>query len=197
MKIVVTGDDDDNVITSMFAITSGCKKVITKIQESHIIRMLASDTLDSIVQPSSIATQRIVRYVRSMQNAYDSAIESLYYIFDRKVEILELKVSESFRYDGIPLKSLEVSRDAIVASIIRDGSCIIPTGDDVIHSGDSVIIATSLRGVLKLVGPTCNFSFFSIPTKLLLSLCMLMGRLELFPMLILLYPSTWKRRGQF
>ena len=48
-----------------------------------------------------------------------------------------------------------------------------------------------------LVGPTCNFSFFSIPTKLLLSLCMLMGRLELFPILILLYPSTWKRRGQF
>ena len=48
-----------------------------------------------------------------------------------------------------------------------------------------------------LVGPTCNFSFFSVGSKLLLSLCMLMGRLELFPMLILLYPSTWKRRGQF
>lgn len=50
---------------------------------------------------------------------------------------------------------------------------------------------------LSLVGPTCNFGFLTTPTKLLLSLCMLMGRLELFPMLILIYPSTWKRRGQF
>lgn len=148
--VAITGDDDDNVITSMFAISSGCEKVITKIQENHIIRMLASDTLDSIVQPSSIATQRVVRYVRSMQNAYDSAIESLYYIFDRKVEILELKVKENFKYDGIPLKDLEISRDAIVASIIHKGVCIIPSGDDVIHSGDVVIIATSLRGVNKL-----------------------------------------------
>lgn len=148
--VAITDDDDDNVITSMFAITSSCEKVITQVQENHIIRMLASDTLDSIVQPSSIATQRVVRYVRSMQNAYDSAIESLYYIFDRKVEILELKVTDNFKYDGIPLKDLEVSREAIVASIIHKGSCIIPTGDDVIHAGDIVIIATSLKGVLKL-----------------------------------------------
>lgn len=148
--VAITGDDDDNVITSMFAITSGCEKVITKIKEQHIIRMLASDTLDSIVQPSSIATQRIVSYVRSVENAYDSAVESLNYIFDSKIEILEFKVSENFRYDGIPLKSLEVSRDAIVASIIRNGECIVPSGDDSIHSGDIVIIATSQKGVLKL-----------------------------------------------
>lgn len=61
-------------------------------------------------------------------------------------------------------------------------------------------VATCVSNVgpgFNLVGPTCNFGFFTAPTKLLLSLCMLMGRLELFPMLILIYPSTWKRRGQF
>ena len=46
---------------------------------------------------------------------------------------------------------------------------------------------------LNLVGPTGNFAFFSLPSKLVLIFDMLAGRLELFPMLVLLAPSTWKK----
>lgn len=49
----------------------------------------------------------------------------------------------------------------------------------------------------SLVGPTGNFSMFSPVPKILLSICMLMGRLEIFPMVVLFYPSTWKKSGQF
>ena len=45
---------------------------------------------------------------------------------------------------------------------------------------------------LGSVGPTGNFGFFSIPSKLVLIFDMLAGRLELFPMLALFAPSTWK-----
>ena len=43
------------------------------------------------------------------------------------------------------------------------------------------------------VGPTCNFSGFSILSKLVLCLDMLLGRLEIFPILVLFSRSTWKR----
>lgn len=43
------------------------------------------------------------------------------------------------------------------------------------------------------VGPMENFSSFSSPTKLYLSLLMIMGRLELFAILVLLAPSLWKK----
>jgi trk system potassium uptake protein TrkH len=46
---------------------------------------------------------------------------------------------------------------------------------------------------LELVGPTGNYAFFSIPSKLVLIFNMLAGRLELFPMLVLFAPSTWKK----
>ncbi len=46
---------------------------------------------------------------------------------------------------------------------------------------------------LELVGPTQNFSFFSIPSKIVLIFDMLAGRLEIFPMLLLFTPSTWKK----
>ena len=46
---------------------------------------------------------------------------------------------------------------------------------------------------LELVGPTGNFSVFSDFSKLVLTFDMLAGRLELFPLLLLFVPDTWKK----
>ena len=45
------------------------------------------------------------------------------------------------------------------------------------------------------VGPMCNFSGYSDFSTVVLTLAMLLGRLEIFPMLILLSRSTWKRHS--
>ena len=47
---------------------------------------------------------------------------------------------------------------------------------------------------LEAVGPTCNFSSFSVVSKLVLILDMLLGRLEIFPLLVLFSPQTWRGR---
>ena len=46
---------------------------------------------------------------------------------------------------------------------------------------------------LELIGPTGNFSCFSDLSKFVMSICMLIGRLEIFPVLLLLSPYTWKK----
>ena len=45
---------------------------------------------------------------------------------------------------------------------------------------------------LELVGPMGNFAMFSPISKVALTFGMLAGRLELYPMLIILVPSMWK-----
>ena len=45
-----------------------------------------------------------------------------------------------------------------------------------------------------VVGPAGGFADFTPISKVLLSLAMIMGRLEIFPILIALFPSTWKKR---
>lgn len=47
---------------------------------------------------------------------------------------------------------------------------------------------------LSLVGPMGNYGIFSSVSKFALSFAMLLGRLEIFPMLILFAPSVWKKR---
>ncbi len=46
---------------------------------------------------------------------------------------------------------------------------------------------------LELVGPMGNYAFFSPFSKLLLSLCMIIGRLEILPILVLFSGNAWKR----
>ena len=47
---------------------------------------------------------------------------------------------------------------------------------------------------LGAVGPASSFAAFSAPSKLLLSLAMLLGRLEIFPILLAFAPSTWMKK---
>ena len=68
---------------------------------------------------------------------------------------------------------------------------------------DNFSMETSLTAVLAclnnigpgldLVGPMGNYACFSAGSKLILSLDMLIGRLEIFPMLMLAVPAAWKR----
>ena len=46
---------------------------------------------------------------------------------------------------------------------------------------------------LEAVGPTCNFGGYSDLSKIVLTLDMLAGRLEIFPILVLFSRRTWKR----
>lgn len=46
---------------------------------------------------------------------------------------------------------------------------------------------------LGLVGPMGNFAMYSVFSKIVLTAAMLIGRLEIFPILILFSPSLWKR----
>lgn len=58
-------------------------------------------------------------------------------------------------------------------------------------------VITCLNNVgpgLDVIGPVGNFSGFSVFSKIILSITMLIGRLEIMPMIILFSPFAWKRR---
>ena len=72
-------------------------------------------------------------------------------------------------------------------------------GYDAVTSLTSVVTCLSNVGPgLSLVGPVGTFDIYSWPVKLLLSLLMLLGRLELFPVLLLFAPPAraLRRRGR-
>ena len=68
-------------------------------------------------------------------------------------------------------------------------------GQDILTalSGAAATLANVGPGLNESIGPSGNYAGISDITKLFMSLGMLVGRLELFPILILLSPQLWKR----
>lgn len=67
-------------------------------------------------------------------------------------------------------------------------------GMDIVSAASAVVSALSNIGPgLGTVGATENFSQIATAGKWILALCMMMGRLELFTVLVLFAPSLWRR----
>ncbi|WP_291632840.1 TrkH family potassium uptake protein [Clostridium sp.] len=67
-------------------------------------------------------------------------------------------------------------------------------GKDLVTTITSVVATIGNIGPgLGLVGPTGNFSGFTDLSKMVLSFCMIIGRLEIYPILLLTFPGFWKK----
>jgi trk system potassium uptake protein len=80
--------------------------------------------------------------------------------------------------------------------IIFVGSVMIVSinGKDITTTLSSVAATIGNIGPgLGMVGATGNYAHYSILSKIVLSICMIVGRLEIFPMLLLIIPSFWKK----
>ena len=75
-------------------------------------------------------------------------------------------------------------------------SLLVISIDNMDFTTNFTAVAATINNVgpgLAAVGPTCNYADYSLLSKLVLSFDMLIGRLEIYPMLMLFAPRTWKK----
>ncbi len=136
--------DDENAIVSMYAKKLGVPRIVTMIRSLPYIDFFKDVGIDSIVSPKSSTVDYILRFVRGMANAADSEIESLHTIMDGKIEALEFIIKESIDgFTDIPLAKIKRIKNSLIACIVREDNIIIPSGNDIIKTGDRVIVMVS------------------------------------------------------
>lgn len=146
--VALTGDDGDNIITSMYAKHNEVSKIVVKVNREYYTEILDSAGLDSVVAPKTLVAQQLARYVRAMSNSMGSSMETLYRLADGKVEALEFKVAKGSACIGVPLKTLRLKPNIIISAIVRGNKTIIPGGDTEICAGDHAVVVTK-AGWLK------------------------------------------------
>ena len=106
--------------------------------------------LGSVIYPRYITAEAIVAYVRARNESRSNSIETLYHLFDHRVEAIEFRVEAESEVTGVPLKDLKRIDELLIAFINRDGRIIIPSGLDSIEVGDTVMIVTKHEGLQSL-----------------------------------------------
>ncbi len=129
---------------------------------------------------------RILTYLKTIKK------EIAHLIHPRNVKIIKI--------DGKPLahdilRSTNVFLAVYMMIFVCSLLLVSVDNQDLITNFTAVASALGNIGPgLAKVGPTCNFDLFSPFSKYVLMFDMLAGRLELFPLLVLFAPSTWRRR---
>ncbi len=129
-----------------------------------------------------------------------SRILVLYRTAKREVRsIVHPRAVEVVRLDGAPLpeRTLQTTQSYFIINIFLVFSMAMIVGLDNFSFGTTLTaVITCINNVgpgLEAVGPTCNFAGMSYLSKLVLSFAMVLGRLEMYPILVLFSRSAWKR----
>ncbi len=132
-----------------------------------------------------IKCSRILILIRSAHREVRSIIHP------RAVSVVQL--------DGAPLpeRTLHTTQCYFIINLfLVFGMAVVVGLDNFSFTTTLTSVITCISNVgpgLDMVGPMGNFSAFSVLSKLVLSFAMVLGRLEMYPILVLFSRSAWKR----
>ena len=121
-------------------------KIITKINHINFKNIIDQLDLGSLIYPRYITSEAIIAYVRAKKDSMDSNIETLYHLFDHRAEAIEFRIDEKSEVTDISLADLPLKKNLLISFINRDGNIIIPSGNDCIKVGDTVMVVTTHTG---------------------------------------------------
>lgn len=144
--VPLTGIDEENIMLTLYARQVSDAKVITKLNRIQFRDVIGQLDLGSVIYPRYITSEAIIAYVRAKKDSKNSNIETLYHMFDHRVEAIEFLVEKESEVTDIPLMDLSLKKDFLISFINRNGTIIIPGGNDCIKVGDTVMIVTTHTG---------------------------------------------------
>lgn len=148
--VALTNLDEENILLSLFAKSVCDCKCVTKVNRIGFDNVISKLDLDTIINPKSITSDTIVRYVRAMNSSRGSNMETLYNVIKGKVEAAEFIIKEDSPVVDVPLMELDLKPDVLVAAILRDKKVMIPRGHDSLQIGDAVIIVSRQIGLRNI-----------------------------------------------
>ena len=148
--VSLTGLDETNMIVSMYGTNRGVRQVITKISREENSSIANELALGSVINPRELCSNHIVQYVRAMENQVGAAV-SVHTIADGQAEAVEFLVDDATRNCGVPLKEMKLKKNVLMAAITHGNNTQIPAGDSFFQKGDSVVVVTSGRGILRSI----------------------------------------------
>lgn len=144
--VPLTGIDEENIMLTLHARQVSDAKVITKVNRTTYRNVISTLDLGSVIYPRQITSEAIIAYVRAKNDSKNNNIETLYHLFNSQVEAIEFRVDSPSDVTNLPLKDLTLKEQVLVAFINRKGSIIIPSGQDCILVGDTVMVVTTHTG---------------------------------------------------
>ena len=135
----VTNDDEVNLVSALIARDLGAERSVARLQGHELVEgdegvyhnLLG---IDLVVNPQILVAQELARSARS-HGALD--VQDL---AQNRLELVEMEIGESSSALNRSLADLKMPGPALIAAVVRDGDIFVPSGQDVLLSGDRLYL---------------------------------------------------------
>lgn len=133
----LTHDDEANLMSGLLAKRVGAARTLCLVQRSDYMDIYRQLGIDVVMSPRRVASNHILRYARLNE------LQSLTVLEEGQAEVLEFSAEQGSLVVGIPLERLGFPRGAIIAAIVDPSGVRVPTGEDEVHAGSTVVVLTT------------------------------------------------------
>lgn len=132
--VSLRGDDEDNIIASVLAKSMGVTMVIAVLQSANYLDLVYHIGVDQAFSPSLVAAQEI------QITLDESPLQKMSSLADGVVDAYRVRVGRDADMIGKPLHEVKLTPNWIIAAIRRGQRAWVPSADDVVEAGDTVLV---------------------------------------------------------
>ncbi|MBR6150593.1 MAG: Trk system potassium transporter TrkA [Lachnospiraceae bacterium] len=155
--VACTGNDEGNLIISMFAKSFGLDRIAAVIDNFNYEVMLKKSGINHIFSTQDVALIDVIKDTRLLATAGKNendknVMKWLYTLNGGKIEAAEFEISEDFAYLDMPFKEkqFQLKSGILIAVIMRGQEVIVPDGNSCIKVGDHVIVVSAEHKIARL-----------------------------------------------
>jgi trk system potassium uptake protein TrkA len=142
--VALSGEDEDNILSGLLARELGVAETIVMVERPDYVGIVKRLGIDMAVSPRLLTVNEILRFVRR------GNIESVAVLEKEKAEMIEVRVAHHAEVAGKKLMHAGLPRGSVAGSIVRGEEVIIPSGNDTLEPGDTIIIFTRPENISKI-----------------------------------------------
>jgi trk system potassium uptake protein TrkA len=153
MVVAVTELDELNIVACLIAKQYGVKKTVARVRNPDYVgaEQAANSFLgiDLVINPERVTAQQIAKLIDVPE-----AI-NVEYFADRKVQLLELKVTENFYIANKKLRDLNIQYPFLIVAILRKEQMLIPRGGATLLPDDLIFVLAKIEdmeNIEELIG---------------------------------------------
>ena len=133
--VAITGDEELNIISCMLARKLGAVFTVALVSKPEYVPVIRSlGLLSRVVSPHLSMVNSILRFVRGKH------IRAAVCLHKAPGELLHVAVRKGHRWVGKPVSRIKMPGDCLLATVLREDTIHVPTGDLVVQDGDQLVI---------------------------------------------------------
>jgi trk system potassium uptake protein TrkA len=142
--VLVTNEDEVNVLAALLAKRSGCQRAVTLINNPVFGPLITNLGIDVVVSPRAITVSTILQHVRR------GRIRAVHSLGEGVGEVIEGDALETSPLIAAPLKDIDLPDGVVVGALVRGDDVILPRGDTVIKPNDRIVLFATPEAVKKV-----------------------------------------------